>query len=135
MESFIKILPFIIVVVLIFLIKEGLSLYGYLKYCKLHEAAKRGDAGKIGELLEAGYPVNVLDTRFGLTPLHYAVRNGHLEIAKLLIRQGASLSDMSSQGVTPLQWSSEYLSPDQQNELARVDSEEEEKRNARVSES
>ena len=120
METFLKILPLIIVILLIFLIREGLSIFGYLKYCKLHVAAKRGDADTVLGLLKAGHPVNALDRRFGLTPLHYAVRNGHTDIARLLIQQGASLTDPSLHGVTPLDWYSEFLTPDQQNELLRV---------------
>jgi ankyrin repeat protein len=48
-----------------------------------------------------------------LTPLHFAVRNGCVEVAQLLIENGASLSQPSSQGITPLDWFSEYLDPDQ----------------------
>ena len=38
------------------------------------------------------------------TPLHWAVYNGHLEIAKLLVASGASLTARTKDGQTPLHW-------------------------------
>lgn len=119
MENFIKILPIIVVVLAVFLLREGFSIYKYLKNCQLHEAAKTDKIDKVRKLLKEGHPVNALDSRFGLTPLHFAVRNGRVEVAQLLIEKGASLTQPSTQGITPLDWSSEYLDPDQRNALLR----------------
>lgn len=119
MENFIKILPIIVVVLVVFLLREGFSIYKYLKNCQLHEAAKTDKIDKVRKLLKEGQPVNALDSRFGLTPLHFAVRNGRVEVAQLLIENGASLTQPSTQGITPLDWSSEYLDPDQRNALLR----------------
>ena len=119
METFIKILPIIVVFLLVFLIREGFSVYKYLKNCQLHEAAKTGKIDKVRKLLKEGHPVNALDSRFGLTPLHFAVRNGRMEIAQLLIENGASLTQPSTQGITALDWFSEYLDPNQCNALLR----------------
>ena len=120
METFIKILPIIAVFIVVFLIKEGLAFYRYLKTCQLHEAAKTGDIAKVRNLIGEGHSVNAVDTRFGLTPLHYAVRNGRVEAARLLIENGASLNQPSTQGITPLDWAAEYLGPDQRNFLLRI---------------
>ena len=120
METFIKILPIIVVFVVVFLAMEGFSIYKYLKNCRLHEAAKTGKIDKVRKLLEEGHPVNALDSRFGLAPLHFAVRNGRVEVARLLIENGASLAQPSAQGITPLDWFAEYLDPDQRNALLRV---------------
>jgi ankyrin repeat protein len=117
MEIFIKILPIIIVVLVVFLVREGLSIYKYLKNCKLHEAAKTNKIDIVRELIKEGHPVNALDSRFGLTPLHFAVRNNCVEVARLLIENGASLIQPSLQGITPLDWTSEYLDPDQRKAL------------------
>ncbi len=117
METFIKILPIIVVVLVVFLAREGFSFYKYLKNCQLHEAAKTDKINKVRKLLKEGHPVNALDSRFGLTPLHYAVRNGRVEVARLLIDNGASLTQPSTQGITPLDWTSEYLEPNQRNAL------------------
>lgn len=120
MDVFLKILPFIIVVLLIFAAKEGYSIFRYMKLCKLHEAARSGRIEKVHEYLQAGHAVNAVDPRFGLTPLHFAVRNGHAEIAKLLLRNGAGLDDPSSHGITPRQWACEYLTPETREELERL---------------
>ena len=119
METFIKILPIIVVFLVVFLAREGFSIYKYLKNCQLHEAAKTDKIDKVRKLLKEGNPVNALDSRFGLTPLHFAVRNGRVEVARLLIESGASLTQPSAQGITPLDWFSEYLDPDQRNALLR----------------
>ena len=120
METIIKILPIIVVVLVVFLLREGLSFYRYVKYCKLHEAAKTGRIKKVRRLLEEGHPANAVDPSFGLTPLHFAVRNGHVEVARLLIENGADLTQPSTQGITPLDWTSTYLNPDQRAALLRV---------------
>ena len=120
METVIKILPIIVVVLVVFLIREGLLFYRYVKYCKLHEAAKTGKIDKLRRLLEEGHPVNAVDPSFGLTPLHFAVRNGHVAVARLLIENGADLTQPSTQGITPLDWTSTYLDPDQRAALLRV---------------
>ena len=117
MEIFIKILPIIVVVLVVFLVREGFSIFKYLKNCKLHEAAKTDNIDKVRKLLNEGHLVNALDSRFGLTPLHFAVRNGRIEIALLLIENGASLTQPSAQGITPLDWTSEYLDPKQRGAL------------------
>ena len=119
METFIKILPILVVFLVVFLVREGFSIYKYLKNCQLHEAAKTDKIDKVRKLLKEGHPVNVLDSRFGLTPLHFAIRNGRVEVAQLLIENGASLTQPSSQGITPLDWFSEYLDPNQRNVLLR----------------
>jgi len=120
METVIKILPIIVVVLVVFLITEGLSYYKYVKYCKLHEAAKTGNINTVRRLLEEGHPVNAVDPSFGLTPLHFAVRNGCIEVARLLIENGASLTQPSTQGITPLDWTSTYLDPNQRAALLRA---------------
>jgi len=120
MDIFIKILPIIVVVLVVFLVKEGFSIYKYLKNCKLHEASKTDNIDKVRKLLNEGHLVNALDSRFGLTPLHFAVRNGRMEIAQLLIENGASLTQPSAQGITPLDWISEYLDPNQRSTLLRL---------------
>lgn len=120
METFIKILPIIAVFIVVFLVKEGLAFYRYLKNCQLHEAAKTGNIDRVHKLIKEGHFVNAIDSRFGLTPLHYAVRNGRVEVARLLIENGASLNQPSTQGITPLDWAAEYLGADQRNSLLRI---------------
>ena len=54
----------------------------------IYTAASRGDVKCVGELLRRGENPNVGD-KTGMTPLHYAARFGHYEIAKLLLDRGA----------------------------------------------
>ena len=49
------------------------------------------------------------------------MRNRRVEVARLLIEYGASLTQPSNQGVTPLDWASEYLDPAQRKALLRSD--------------
>jgi hypothetical protein len=120
METILTILPVIAVVLVVFLIREGLSYYRYVKYCKLHEAAKTGRIDTVRRLIEEGHPVNAVDPSFGLTPLHFAIRNGRVDVARLLVENGADLTQPSTQGITPLDWTSAYLGPDQRAALLRV---------------
>ncbi len=122
MDVFMKLLPIIVVALLLFAAKEGYAIFRYVKQCKLHEAAKTGMIDKVSEYLQMGHLANAVDPRFGLTPLHYAVRNGHVEIAKLLIRHGAGLDDPSAQGITSRQWADQYLSPQAREELDHLSS-------------
>ena len=123
MDLFLKFLPVILVVLLIFVAREGYSIFRYTRQCRLHEAARSGRIDKVRDYLQTGSAVNARDPRFGLTPLHYAVRNGHVEIAKLLIRGGAGLNDPSTQGITAGQWAAEYLSAAAAEELRRLSDE------------
>lgn len=52
-------------------------------------------------LLNARINVNICD-KFGNSALHYAVANGHAEIAELLIRYSANLEKENAVGATPL---------------------------------
>jgi hypothetical protein len=123
MEALLKILPVIVIVLVIFVVREGWSMFRYARQCRLHEASRTGRIKKVLTYLQAGHPVNYPDPRFGLTPLHYAVRNGHVEIAKLLIRGGAGLDVPSTQGITPGQWASQYLSAGAREELQKLSDE------------
>ncbi|KAL7058488.1 hypothetical protein AAHC03_017046 [Spirometra sp. Aus1] len=47
-----------------------------------------GDIDKLSSLLNSGTPVNAQDN-YGYTALHYAARNGRLEVCKILLEHGA----------------------------------------------
>ncbi|VDM02445.1 unnamed protein product [Schistocephalus solidus] len=61
-----------------------------------------GDIRKLSSLLNSGTQVNELDN-YGYTALHYAARNGRLEVCKLLLEHGADASlTTNSMKATPL---------------------------------
>jgi ankyrin repeat protein len=73
----------------------------------IHDAAEKGKVEKVVALLQANPElVSSLDN-FGNTPLHLAARNNQLEVARILIANGADVNAMShhsiqSVGMTPL---------------------------------
>ena len=70
----------------------------------LVSAVQHGDVPRVQSLLEAkSDPSMVSDTLgFPATPLIVSAAVGHIEIAKLLLEAGASVSDAPHVGATPL---------------------------------
>ena len=66
----------------------------------LQLAAWQGQKKAVEWLLERGAPLNREGNNWG--PLHYAVFNGHTELAKDLIARGAEVNAASPNGSTPL---------------------------------
>ncbi len=58
---------------------------------ELWEAARAGDAARVGRALDKGADVNA-KTRYGATALTYAADRGHLEVVKLLVERGADMN-------------------------------------------
>ena len=68
----------------------------------LLEAVRQRDVPLCTLYLDAGVPIDCVD-RDGQTPLSISCRNGHLEIATLLLDRGSTAIDEKSRsGVTPL---------------------------------
>lgn len=78
------------------------------------KAAANGDLKTVKRLLDSGVPVSLrippLDEYSGIPPwqqaIHYAAENGHLQMVRLLLERGASPHARSSDGSTPLHWTS-----------------------------
>jgi ankyrin repeat protein len=70
----------------------------------LMSAAQLGDARLITMLLSAGADANAVTVgaNSGITALHIAARNGHAEVAQLLIQGEASVDAATQAGKTPL---------------------------------
>ncbi len=66
----------------------------------LHDAAAGGSAEIVGLLLDKGWDPARSD-RFGWTPLHYAVRDGRTDAARILIGKKAPLDARTVMGQTP----------------------------------
>jgi ankyrin repeat protein len=70
----------------------------------LHRAVLRCDIPAIKTLLAAGHNPSATDTD-GMTPLHWAVYEGYVEVAELLLRAGTD-PNIRCWGTTPL-WHAE----------------------------
>ncbi|GFY68105.1 ankyrin-3 [Trichonephila inaurata madagascariensis] len=69
-------------------------------YSALHRAAEKGQTGLVIMLIKK---IDLgLKTDFGVTPLHVAADNGHLEVVKILIRSGADVNARTVSDSTPL---------------------------------
>jgi len=51
---------------------------------------------------KAASPINAAD-RFGMTALHHACAEGHVEVAVLLVQLGADPDRLDKEGQTPIQ--------------------------------
>jgi hypothetical protein len=70
----------------------------------LSEAARRGDAAAVKQLLDEGVDVNT-KFRYGATALSYACDRGHLDVVKLLVERGADVNVRDTfYNATPLTW-------------------------------
>ena len=66
------------------------------------DVATEGDIDKVKEYLAEGGDVNARGGRFGSSLLHEAAYEGHLEIVKFLIENGANVNLRNYQGTGPL---------------------------------
>ena len=77
-------------------------------FSPLHDAAKKGDADAVRQMIEGGAQIDTKDY-YGKTPLHVVSESGHTKIAALLIEAGADveaktkvISGAGLRGATPL---------------------------------
>lgn len=71
-------------------------------YRPLHSASRRGCLKLVRLLLNHGTEVNATAGHYRLTPLHLAVDNGHEDVAKLLLANGANSNAPDWVGMTPI---------------------------------
>jgi|ETNmetMinimDraft_14_1059893.scaffolds.fasta_scaffold12967_3 ankyrin repeat protein len=69
----------------------------------LHKAVIKGDIEAVRNYLSAGEDVNKKGIRLRETPLHWAAAYNHIEIAELLISEGAEINVKDKFGITPLE--------------------------------
>lgn len=68
----------------------------------LHRTAADGDLGKVKELLKDNPDLVFTKDLIGQTPLHWAVRMGHKDVAELLLANQAEVGAKNNEGETPL---------------------------------
>lgn len=64
-------------------------------------AAQYGDIKRVEKLLKESWHVDRKDSA-GYTALHYAARNGHLDVCRILLENGADVNAVTRGGVTAL---------------------------------
>jgi len=69
---------------------------------KLFQAARSGNASDVKTALDAGADPNARLAYCRETPLHWAARNGHTDLARLLIEKGALVNARDNCQQTPL---------------------------------
>lgn len=70
---------------------------------RLHAAAANGKVHEVREWLEGRRDDTDLRDKDGWTPLHFAVRGGHLRVVELLLSLGAEAEPKNNDGKTPVQ--------------------------------
>jgi 26S proteasome non-ATPase regulatory subunit 10 len=74
----------------------------------IHRAAAIGSSSLVNLYMfpdpsqKAASPINGTD-KFGMTPLHHACAEGHVEVAALLVQLGADTDRTDKEGQTPIQ--------------------------------
>ena len=67
----------------------------------LISAVSTGDTQAVVELLDGGIPIDTKDDE-GMSLLHWAARDGHVTMMRLLIRRGCDVDSADGRGLTPL---------------------------------
>lgn len=92
--------------------RNSLDKYDSLGFTALHHCARNGDEAGVKALLRASANIDLRDRRSGRTAFFHAVENEHMEIAQMLLDNGAqpNITNYSGQSVTNLVDESKYHS-------------------------
>lgn len=80
----------------------GLLLFANSQAGSLHQAVYVDNFESVKSQLQNGVDINQLEQGWGGSALHVAVRNGRLDIAQLLVEQGAVVDVRGKNDYTPL---------------------------------
>ena len=73
----------------------------------LYDAAKRGDLKQVTLLVEQGVDKNQVGNYYETTALSVAANDGHLDVVRYLVEQGAGMEKVDRDGNTPLIYASD----------------------------
>ena len=82
------------------------SWYIHIIMSALYDAAEAGDLKRVQVLVEQRADKEKTGGSFGYTPLIIASYNGHLDVVRYLVEQGADIEKAVDYGDTPLIWAS-----------------------------
>ena len=85
------------------LVLSRFLVFGADRTVGIHEAAARGDAERIEELLAESHDLLNSRNEDDYTPLHLAAQRGNLEAVLVLLHHGADLYPRTRKGYEPLQ--------------------------------
>ena len=74
----------------------------------IHDAAKTGDLAGVQAELDKGVDANTKGGDAGVPPLLWAALMGHVEVAELLIANGADVDGTDKYGNTPLHYAAHH---------------------------
>ncbi|MCP5102719.1 MAG: hypothetical protein GY950_05050 [bacterium] len=78
-----------------------------LTAAEIHQAAQRGDLGKVRALLEKDASLLNSEDNRKTTPLHFAASSGHKAVTRYLLTKGARVDHGDMDGDTPLHWTAD----------------------------
>ncbi len=87
----------------------------------LWRACRYGQIDNIRQALKLGARINVTHATMGDTPLLFAIKLGHSEAAKLLLKKGADPLKADINGMTPLMYAFYFDQPEVAQELLKYE--------------
>ena len=88
-------------------------------YYDVYSACALNDTDRLRELIDEDLAVVGTTDGYGMTPLHWAARDGAMECAELLVEEGAAVNALNKAQRTPLQLAAEQDRSDMVRFLAR----------------
>lgn len=69
---------------------------------QMSRAVEADDPAAVRRLIEAGEPVTAVHESWPISPLLWAARQGHTDLARFLLDRGAPIEDQADEGESPL---------------------------------
>jgi len=105
-----------------FLLNNGMNVnhLSWQNVTLLHDMVHEGHIPKARLLLDHGADINPIDDEYQSTPLGFAARWGHRDMATFLIERGADPNKAGAEWATPLTWARKKGHSDIESDLRRA---------------